>query len=134
MKLIRITEDNNISIHAFPEGSYSDQNIILRELIGPKCELYEHVRPRRLYKELEGKDVCMLVDEEGFYHDLDINLVGSYLYETDKHRYSIRGTILIIGEYENPYGYEFDGIPDQEFDELYRKLQELVDLARKSMK
>ena len=48
MQIIRIDTGNKISVHDFPEGSYSDQNKILRELIGPRCELYERVMPRRL--------------------------------------------------------------------------------------
>lgn len=41
MKLIKITTDNEISVHEFPEGPYTVQNHALRELIGPHCELYE---------------------------------------------------------------------------------------------
>lgn len=56
MKLIKITTDNEISVHEFPEGNYSEQNEALADLIGPKCRLCEHVMPNRLYKELlEGK-------------------------------------------------------------------------------
>lgn len=41
MRIIRISTDNKISIHDFPEGSYQVQNEALRQLIGPRCELYE---------------------------------------------------------------------------------------------
>ena len=44
MKIIRISVDNEISTYDFPEGSYSQQNQALRKLIGPRCELYEHVK------------------------------------------------------------------------------------------
>lgn len=50
MKLIKITTDNEISVHEFPEGNYSEQNEALADLIGPKCRLCEHVMPNRLYK------------------------------------------------------------------------------------
>lgn len=43
MKLIKITTDNEISVHEFPEGNYSEQNEALADLIGPKCRLCEHV-------------------------------------------------------------------------------------------
>lgn len=104
MKLIKITTDNEISVHEFPEGNYSEQNEALADLIGPKCRLCEHVMPNRLYKELGGSNkvgkvkgscVSMLVDEEFLYHDLDMNGVGSFLYETDKHGSPIMGNILI---------------------------------------
>ena len=107
MRIIRISTDNEISIHDFPDGSYQEQNEKLRELIGPCCEIYEHVMPNRLYTELgasnkvgkiKGNCVSMLVDEEGDYHQLDENIVGCYLYETDKHGNPILGNILIVGE------------------------------------
>lgn len=52
MKIIRVSTDNEISVHDFPEGSYLEQNQTLRKLIGPRCELYEHVMPKRLYSAL----------------------------------------------------------------------------------
>lgn len=41
MKLIKITTENQISVHDFPEGSFMERNQALRDHIGPKCELYE---------------------------------------------------------------------------------------------
>ena len=86
MKMIKITTENQISVHDFPEGSFEAQNEAIREHIGPKCELYEHVMPRRLYSELHasrkrGNGVSMLVDEDGYYHNLPENIVASWLYE-----------------------------------------------------
>lgn len=139
MKIIRITTDNEISTHEFPQGSYSEQNQVLRNLIGAKCELYEHVMPNRLYKELGGSNkvgkevgscVSMLIDEEGLYHDLGMNTVGSYLYETDRHGHPIAGTILIVGEQWTGDGIDFCGMSDQQFDLLYPKLEELTKKAR----
>ena len=49
MKMIKITTDNQISVHDFPEGSFEEQNKSLRDYIGPKCELFERVMPKRLY-------------------------------------------------------------------------------------
>ena len=139
MKIIRISTDNDISVHDFPEGSYSEQNRILRELIGPRCELYEHVMPKRLYTELgaskkvgskKGSCVSMLVDEEALYHDLDDNLIGSYLYETDKHGCAIVGNILFVGETWGRDGIDFCGIAEEQFNELFPKLKELTKKAR----
>ncbi len=139
MKIIRITTENEISVHDFPDGSYHAQNEVLRELIGPRCELYEHVMPNRLYKELgasnkvgkeKGRCVSMLIDEEGLYHDLEDNMVGSYLYETDKHGYVIAGNILIVGEARGSDGIDFCGISDTQFALLYPKLEELTKKAR----
>lgn len=139
MKIIKITTDNEISVHEFPEGSYSKQNEILRLLIGQKCEMYKHVMPNRLYEELggsnkicrvEGSCVSMLVDEEGLYHDLDLNLVGSYLYETDLHGFPIAGTILIIAERHTRDGIDFCGFSEEQFNLLYPKLEELTKKVR----
>lgn len=139
MKIIKITTENEISVHDFPKGSYHVQNKVLRELIGPRCESYEHVMPNRLYKELGGSNkvgkekggcVSMLVDEEGLYHDLDDNMVGSYLYETDKHGNVIVGNILIIGEACGSDGIDFCGISDTQFALLYPKLERLTKKVR----
>lgn len=141
MKIIRITTDNELSVHDFPEGNYSEQNKVLRELIGPKCDLLEHVMPNRLYRELGGSNrvgkekgscVNMLIDEEGLYHDLDINTIGSYLYETDRHGHPIVGNILIAGEVWHGDGISFCGMSDEQFDLLYPKFEELTKKARES--
>lgn len=139
MKIIRITTDNDISIHELPEGSYEEKNSALRKLIGNRCELCEHVMPMRLYTLLgrsnkvgkeKGSCVSMLIDEEGLFHDLACNLVGSFLYESDKHGNPIVGNILIIGEYWNGDGIDFCGISESQFNILYSKLEKLTKEAR----
>lgn len=139
MKIIRISTDNEVSVHDFPEGSYSEQNRVLRELIGPCCELYEHVMPKRLHTELgasgkagkqKGSCVSMLMDEEALYHDLDDNLVGSYLYESDKHGWAITGNILFVGETWGRDGIDFCGIAEDQFTMLLPKLTDLAEKAR----
>lgn len=135
MKIIRITTDNEITVHEFPEGSFSEQNMELRELIGPECDLLEFVHPRRLYQELGASNqigslpdssVTMLVDKEGFYHHTGINPIGSYLYETDRHGQSIVGNALIIGEHLTEDGAEFGGISEDQFELLYPRLEQLA--------
>ena len=139
MKIIRITTNNEISVYDFPGGSYTEQNKVLRELIGPRCELFEHVMPKRLYTVLDGSNkvskeegscVSMLIDEEGLYHDLEDNKVGSWLYETDKHGHPIVGNILIVGEVLGNDGIDFCGISDTQFTLLYPKLEKLTKKAR----
>lgn len=139
MKIIRITTDNEISVHDFPNGTYREQNEALRQYIGTTCETYEHVMPKRLYTVLGGSNrvtkelgncVSMLVDGEGLFRELNTNLVGCYLYETDKHGSAIVGNILIIGETRNSDGIDFCGISEQQFNLLYPKLENLVKKAR----
>ena len=53
----------------------------------------ELVRPRGLPNHL-----CMIVDEEGLLKHKDLNLIGSYWYETHKHGSPIVGDIVLIGK------------------------------------
>lgn len=139
-KMIKITTDNEITVHEFPDGTRQEQNEYIRELIGPGCDIYEHVMPRRLYTELGAGRECtyaygecanILVDEEGHYHDLPVNVVGSWLYETDRHGYPILGTILIAGEYLSmDGGIDFSGLSESQFQTLYPKLKDLVEKVR----
>lgn len=94
MKIIKITTENEITTLEFPEGDITSVNKRLYEMIGPKCELMEHVMPSRLYKILgasnrpkkeKGSCTSILMDEEAYYHDLEVNVVGSWLYESDLH-------------------------------------------------
>lgn len=138
MNIIRITTDNEISVHEFPEGGYREQNRALKGLIGPRCKIYEHVMPRRLYTELGGSDkfgrepgscVAMLADEEGYYNDVECNLVGSYLYGSDEHGCPILGNILIVGKTYVNDGIDFCGISEGQFALLFPKLEELTKKA-----
>lgn len=136
MKLIKISTDLEMSIHDFPDGNHRKQNEVLRELIGNGCELYEHVMPRRLYTELHQKDrptkipgqcVSMLIDEEGrLKKGMVPNLIGSYLYETDKHSNPIMGNILFVGEEWSGDGTDFCGIEEETFKILELQLNNMI--------
>lgn len=124
MKLIRISTDLELSVHEFPTGTHSEQNDYLRELIGNKCNLYEHVMPERLYTDLKmknrptkvpGQCVSMLIDEEGLLKPNIPNLIGSYLYKTDEHNIPIMGNILFVGEEWGGDGIDFCGIEEETF-------------------
>ena len=139
MKIIRISTDNEISVHDFPEGILQIQNAQLRKLIGSRCEIYEHVLPRRLYTDLgvpngivreNGGFVSMLIDEDGISHGLEPNLVGSYLYGTDEHGHPIVGNILLIGERIACGSIEFCGISDRRIGLLYPQMEEITKKAR----
>lgn len=129
-KLIRISPENEIQIHPFPDGDWKKKSSCLNALIGVECQIYERVRPRRLYYELGASKVCMLVDEDGIQKELPLNIVGSWLYGTDLHGDPIVGTILIIGETVTLDGVVYEGIPEKEFCTLYSKLQRVVELAK----
>lgn len=141
MKIIRVSTEMELSEHEFPEGSYSRQNAVLRELIGNDCNIYEHVLPERLYKEMHmigqvtnvpGQCVSMLVDEEGMYKRSRSNLIGSYLYGTDVHGYPIMGNILIVGEKWGDEGIDFCGIEKSVFEPLQQQLNDMISAFKTS--
>lgn len=109
MKILKLTADNNITVHDYPKGgNYREQNTALSDLIGDGCELVEEVRPQMLYEkfnfsnvatENEGDSICMLIDEDGlFKKKININPIASYLYECGKHGFIIAGNVLFVGE------------------------------------
>lgn len=136
MKIIRISTDLELSVHEFPKGSHASQNEFLRGLIGNGCKLCQHVMPKRLYTELhqsnrptkvQGQCVSMLVDEEGLLKDKVVpNLIGSYLYETDRHGCPIVGNILFVGEVWSRDGIDFCGIEESVFKTLELQLNNMV--------
>lgn len=136
MKIIKISTDLEMTIHEFPTGSYGEQNDYLRGLIGEDCRLYEHVMPNRLYTELhhqnhptkiKGQCVSMLIDEEGLLKEnMTPNLIGSYLYETDKHGSPILGNVLFVGEEWTNDGIDFCGIEETVFKKLELQLNNMI--------
>lgn len=131
MKIIKISTELEMSVHEFPEGSMGEQRKDLCKLIGNDCDMLEHVMARRIYTELKmsnrpsrtpGICVSMLIDEEGRLKPNRINLIGSYLYETDKHGQPIVGNILFIGEKMGNSGIDFCGISEENFDRLKKGL------------
>lgn len=135
MRIIKISTDLELTVHEFPSGTYREQNKFLCELIGNYCDIYERVMPRRLYTELHmrhnptkivGQCVSMLVDEEGGLKENTPNLIGSYLYETDKHRQPIMGNILFVGEKWSSEDLNFCGIADSVFELLELQLNNMI--------
>lgn len=141
MKIIKISVDNEISVYPFPTGTINEENHALNEMIGNYCSLYEHVMPRRLYTELgavanvtniDGEAVAMLVDEEGGLKENSLNIVASFLYESDRHGHPIMGNVLLVGKKWEGSGVSFCGIADKEFADLYSKLDSLVKRVREA--
>lgn len=135
MKIIKVSTELEMSVHEFPEGTMREQNKALYDLIGNGCDIVEHVMPKRLYRELKmpstpvkepGKCVSMLIDEEGRLKPNKANLIGSYLYEFDKHGCPIVGNILFIGEKMGDDGVEFCGISEENFSLLETELKNMI--------
>lgn len=133
-KLVRVSTDLEVTIHDYPEGSYQMQNKVLKKLIGKDCDLYESVRPKRLYSKVKiGKEMAkrdhqmvMLVDEEGLLKSLESNILGSWLYETDKHGCPIVGTVLFVGTAYTGMGIDFCGISEDAAESLKEEFEELI--------
>ena len=132
-KIIKVSMDLKVTVHDFPEGTMQEQHKQLCSLIGNGCCTIENVKPKRLYLELghstrplykDSKCISMLVDEGFlFKDDLQPNLIGSYLYETDKHSWSIMGNILFVGNMLAANGgIQFTGIEQETFKQLFSQL------------
>lgn len=74
-------------------------------------------------------NLVMLVDEMGLYHDLDINLIGSWLYETDIHGHPIVGNILFIAR--DDLGTDFIGLSDRQVTDLRYLLEKYLSCMRR---
>lgn len=141
MKLIKISTDLELTVHEFPDGDYTQQNKVLRNLIENNCDIYEHVMPERLYTELmmsnrptkvAGQCVSMLIDEESRLKGNEPNLIGSYLYETDRHGHPIMGNVLFVGEEWGRDGIDFCGIEDSVFENLEMQLSHMIDVMKET--
>lgn len=135
MKIIKISTDLELTVHEFPDGTYTQQNQFLCGLIGNNCDTFECVKPVRLYTELHihddptqtpGQCVSMLVDEEGRLKENEPNLIGSYLYESDRHKYHIMGNVLFVGEEMTDEGIDFCGIEESVFKVLKQQLNNMI--------
>lgn len=138
-KIIKVSTDLEVTVHDYPEGMLETQN---RQL-WRRCDMVENVMPKRLYRELghtttvlreNSKCVSMLVDEEFLFRNgLQPNLIGCYLYETDKHRSPIMGNILFVGNAYIGDGVEFTGIEPETFETLHKQLRNMA-MAMKAHK
>lgn len=121
MRIIKITTENEILI-CEKDTDYTRED--LEQLLN--CEYVENVMPKRLYNELgiPKIDAVMLVDEDGRLHCRKINLVGSWLYETDIHGIPIVGDVLITGFLRDKA--DICGLGEKMFNELYPKLEKMA--------
>lgn len=114
--LIKLTTDNQISLHEFKEG-YKN----LAQLIG--CEYIEVVRPRGLSSFL---NTVMIVDEEGKCKEHKENFLASMLYDFTCGQY-IAGDVLFMCEGVNSDGErDICDMPDETMEGLYALLKSLI--------
>lgn len=117
MKIIKVTSNNEISVHEVTHEELDRTDLC--SLVGPECEWCERVRPVRLYEKFGAMPTwCMLIDEDGYEHQLGINEMGSYLYGTDIHGKSILGDFLIVDEWRHGPEQDFYGLTDEQVENL----------------
>ena len=123
MKILRVTADMKIDVLDYPTGNLTEQNRALYQMIGKRCELFQVVQPDNMYnilrlsREITDDNpivVAMLVDEEGYYHGLGMNPIGSILDSITFHGQPLLGTVLFIGICLGEDNEEtFCGLPDK---------------------
>jgi hypothetical protein len=143
-KIIMISTELELTVHDYPVEEGYEGLKTLYELIGNGCNSFEHVMPRRLYTELKipshatkvpGQCVSMLVDEEGAIKDgMKPNLIGSWLYETDKHNNPIMGNIIFVGERMTDDGVDFCGIDESTFTFLQKAFHDIISQVNDKLK
>ena len=107
MKGIVITTKYEMRVQEFSEPAYKS----IGEAVGGWIEV---VRPVRL-----GRPYCMVVNEEGLLRNLPMNVLGSFLYGTDKHGSPIAGDIVLLREGINRDGeYDLLGLTEQDIEYL----------------
>lgn len=140
-KIFVITPEGDIREEDYPTGGLDNEYKTLTSLIGGKCERVERVLPTRLYTALGGNNNypsfggCrpnMLVDEDFYEHLSAFNIVGSWLYMTDQHGYSILGNIIIAGETKVEDGLDYCGLNDDQYALLKPQLERLCKKAREN--
>lgn len=95
--------------------------------ISTDLELSVHEFPTGTHEEQNNKL------RELIGNDFIPNLIGSYLYETDKHKIPITGNILIVGEEWTGDGIDFCGIEESVFKVLELQLNNMIMAMKATM-
>lgn len=107
--MIKVTVNNEIQTM-----SYEDSKDLEKEL----GNHFEYVYPVRL-----SPSFVMVVDENSYLKNLDINMIGSYYYASDKNGHAILGDILILRIQREYDGYTFTDLAEQEEKELIEEIK-----------
>ena len=93
METIKITTDNKISII---DLDFKNYKAIQKEIGGH----FETVSTKTLYETFK-MPMIMLVDEDGIMKQKEVNRLGSYFYDADRHGWPILGDVVFaiaVGE------------------------------------
>ena len=86
MKTVKVTPDNIISIINVDFDDFRD----LQKAVGGH---FETVSTKTLYETFK-MPMIMLVDEDGIMKQKEVNRLGSYFYDADRHGWPILGDIV----------------------------------------
>lgn len=86
-KTLKITTDNRITL---VEIDFDDFHSIQKALGGH----FETVHTRAM-QDYFKQPVIMLVDEEGLFKELQVNMLGCLFYETSRHGHPIMGDVIL---------------------------------------
>ena len=86
MKTVKVTPDNIISIINVDFDDFRD----LQKAVGGHFEI---VSTKTLYETFK-MPMIMLVDEDGIMKQKEVNRLGSYFYDADRHGWPILGDIV----------------------------------------
>lgn len=121
MKGLLVKTNGSISPVDFEPPFYQS----IRNIIDGYIEI---VHPKGLHR-----PYCMVVDEEGLIKQKEINVVGSVLYETQKHGSPIVGDILILREVFDGWGWDFEGLYDEDVEQLTPQLTIIIETYEKHL-
>ncbi len=117
--MIKVTVNNEIKTIKYNDSKDLDKEI--------GC--YEFVYPVRL-----DPKFVMVVDENGYSKNLNINTVGSYYYGSDKNGYAILGDILLLRVHRRPDGYHISDITEQEENRLLEEIKTIINIEMETQK
>ena len=131
-RVIRIDALDNIVEVVILETSEKPFIQEVKKVIGNDCELLDHVRPARLYREFgqsqeRGQRVLMLVDENGYGKKLPVNRLATWLYNADDRNTGnlILGNAVIVQEFIDD-DIDIGGVRDDVVFDLLPKLSEIA--------
>ncbi len=110
--MIKVTTNNEIKTMSYKSREDSEREI---------GDNFEYVYPVRL-----NPSYVMIVDVKGYSKNLDINMVGSYYYGSDKNGHAILGDILILRIQRESEGYTFTDLTPQEEKELSEEIKTII--------
>jgi hypothetical protein len=107
MKAVLIKTNNDVSVVDF---TFDEIRAHLKGDV-------EFVRPIGL-----DRSFAMLVDEEGLLKELDLNFVGSILYDTPRHGNPIVGDVFIVKNLDTDFG----SLSEEEAEKLVHDFKQII--------